>query len=108
MVYKWIDRFGSGWDDFDEAPHRARPKSSKGMTNIELIQRTLDEDSKITFRELEDKVEISKSSIHSILTEDLEMSKVVPLRGSKTFFRGSKALVGFGQPRCNYLKLGKA
>ena len=34
MVYKWIDRFESGWDDFDDAPHGARPKSSKTWTNI--------------------------------------------------------------------------
>ena len=36
MVYKWIDRFESDWDDFNDTPHGSRPKSSKTDTNIEL------------------------------------------------------------------------
>ena len=93
MVYKWIDRFESGWDDFDDAPHGSRPKSSKTETNIELIQRILDEDRRITVRQLEDKVGISKSSIHSILTEDLEMSKLL-LVGFQNFYQTIKSVRG--------------
>ena len=88
--------FESGWDDFDDAPHGSRPKSSKTETNIELIQRILDEDRRITVRQLEDKVGISKSSIHSILTEILKCQRSL---GSKTFIRRSKAPEGEGQSR---------
>ena len=56
MVYKWIERFESGWDDLCNSPHAGRPKWSKTKIDIELIQRILDEDRRITVKELEERM----------------------------------------------------
>ncbi|KAI6651433.1 Transposase [Oopsacas minuta] len=49
----------------------------KTRSNIERVQTTLDEDRRITLQELEERVGISKATLHSIITEDLEISKVI-------------------------------
>ena len=44
-------------------------------TNIEAVQRNLEEDGRITLRALEERVGMSTATIHSIIHKDLEMSK---------------------------------
>ena len=75
-IYRWIERFDNGDEDLHDDPRPGRPTSSKTRSNIERVQTILDEDRRITLRELEERVGISKATLHSILTEDLEMSKV--------------------------------
>ncbi|KAI6658692.1 hypothetical protein LOD99_10987 [Oopsacas minuta] len=73
--YIWIERFDNGDEELHDDPRAGRPTSSKSRNNIERIQTILDEDRRITLRELEERVGISKATLHSIITEDLEMSK---------------------------------
>ncbi|KAI6647185.1 hypothetical protein LOD99_8840 [Oopsacas minuta] len=75
-IYRWIERFDNGDEDLHDDPRPGRPISSKTCSNIESVQTILDEDRRITLRELEERVGISKATLHSIITEDLEMSKV--------------------------------
>ena len=68
--------FDNGGDNFNDDRRPGRPISSKTCSNIERVQTILGGDRLITLRELEERVGISKSTLHSIITEDLEMSKV--------------------------------
>ena len=75
-IYRCIARFDNGDEDLYDDPRPGRPTSSKTRSNIERVQTILYEDRRITLRGLEERVGISKSTLHSIITEDLEMSKV--------------------------------
>ena len=76
-VYRWVERFEDGWDTFEDSVRTGRPKSSRLKGNVELIERIMDEDRRVTIRELEERVGIPKTTIHRIIREDLEMSRVV-------------------------------
>ncbi|KAI6646229.1 guanine nucleotide-binding protein (G protein), subunit alpha [Oopsacas minuta] len=67
-IYRWIERFDNGDKVRHDDPLPGCATSSKTRRNIE-------EDRRITLRELEERVGISKATLHSIITEDLEMSK---------------------------------
>ncbi|KAI6648299.1 Transposase [Oopsacas minuta] len=73
---RWIERFDNGDEELHDDPRPGRPTSSKTCSNIERVQTILDEDRRITLRKLEARVGISKATLHSIITEDLEMSKI--------------------------------
>ncbi|KAI6654492.1 hypothetical protein LOD99_888 [Oopsacas minuta] len=75
-IYRWIERFDNGDEEFHDDTRPGHPTSSKTHSNIERVQTILDEDRRITLRELGERVGISKATLHSIITEDLEKSKV--------------------------------
>ena len=76
-VYKWIERFEEGWDTYEDIVRAGRPKSSGLRSNAQLIERILDEDRRATVRELKERSGIPKSSIHRIIQDELEMTRVV-------------------------------
>ncbi|KAI6659511.1 hypothetical protein LOD99_10725 [Oopsacas minuta] len=80
-IYRWIERFDNGDKVRHDDPLPGRPTSSTTRRNIE-------EDRRITLRELEERVGISKATLHSIITEDLEMSKRINVRGEGKLTRG--------------------
>ncbi|KAI6653021.1 histone-lysine N-methyltransferase SETMAR-like [Oopsacas minuta] len=75
-IYRWIEHFDNGDEELHDDPRLARPTSSKTSSNIERVQTIVGEDRRITLRELEERIGISKAKLHSIIIEDLEMSKV--------------------------------
>ena len=77
MIYKWIEQFSDGWNTVEDAPRRGRPSSTIFHGNIEYVKKAIDEDRRITVRELEEKLGIAKTSIYLILTEHLGMTRVV-------------------------------
>ena len=78
-------------------PHLGRPTSSKIWTNIEAVQRILDEDRRITLRALEERVGMSTATLHSSIRKYLKMSKLsarwVPKLLSEEQKRGRKELL---------------
>ena len=75
-AYKWIERFEEGWDTYEDTLRAGRRKSSGLRSNIQLIERILDKDRRATIRELEERSGIPKSSIHRIIQDELEMTRV--------------------------------
>ncbi|KAI6655304.1 Transposase [Oopsacas minuta] len=75
-IYRWIERFDNRDEEPHDDPRPGRSTSSKTRSNTERVRIILDEDRHITLRELEERVGISKATLHSIITEDLEMSKI--------------------------------
>lgn len=77
MVVKWVDRFREGWETVEDMPRTGRPTTSSTTENIERVREAIDEDRRITVRELEEDLGIPRSSIHRIIHEDLQMTRVV-------------------------------
>ena len=76
-VYKWIERFEVGWNTYEDTVRTGHLKSSDLRSNVQLIERILDEDRRSTVRELEERSGIPRSSIHRIIKDELEMTRVV-------------------------------
>ncbi|KAI6647407.1 hypothetical protein LOD99_12403 [Oopsacas minuta] len=74
-IYRWIERFDNGDEEVHDDPPFRSSDFLKTRSNIESVQTILDKDKRITLRELEERVGISKATLHSIITEDLEMLK---------------------------------
>jgi histone-lysine N-methyltransferase SETMAR len=77
MVNKWVQRFEDGWETVEDLPRSGRPATTVNGSNIELVRRALDVDRRATVRELATSIGISSTAIHSILTVELGMSRVV-------------------------------
>lgn len=75
-VYKWIDRFKSGWTETYDAPREGRPSSSVTEVNIKRVQDLLEEDRRIDIRFISEIIGISYGSVHHILTENLGLTKL--------------------------------
>ncbi|KAI6652470.1 hypothetical protein LOD99_7484 [Oopsacas minuta] len=85
-----MERFDNGNEDLHDDSGPGRPTSSKTCSNIERVQTILDEDRPITLREVGERVGVSKATLHSIITEDLEMSKVTARWVPKLFSKEQK------------------
>ena len=77
MVYKWIERFADGYDTVEELKRTGRPVSSTTKGNVDLVLKTMDQDRRITVRQLEEVLGIPKTFIHTIVTEHLSMTRIV-------------------------------
>lgn len=76
MVHKWFGRFRCGCLSLDDDPRQGRPKSTVTDTTVAAVRRLLDEDRRVTVRELEQNIGVSDSTIVTILHEHLGMRKV--------------------------------
>jgi len=76
MVHKWFARFRCGSVSLDDEDREGRPNMAITDTTVATVRRLLDEDRRVTVRELEKSVGISDSSIVSILHDHLGMRKV--------------------------------
>ena len=76
-AYKWYARFRSGPDSVEYDPRCGRP--AVVMCSMkEPVKDMINRDRRTTVREIADKLDISVSTVHGILTEELGMSKVSP------------------------------
>ena len=76
-VYKSVERFEEGWDTYEDTVRTCRSKSSGLRSNVQLIERILDEDRRATVRELEERSGTPKSRIYRIIQDELDMIPVV-------------------------------
>ncbi|XP_029657324.1 protein GVQW3-like [Octopus sinensis] len=75
-VYKWIQRFKEGRDDFEDFEHSGRPGTSKNDENIEAARNLIEEDWRITVNQIAMSLEISYGLANSILHDNLGLSKL--------------------------------
>ena len=74
-VYKWIQRFKEGRDDFEGDSRSGRPGTSKNDENIEAAQNLI-EDQRITVNQIAMSLDVSYGSANSILHDILGLSKL--------------------------------
>ncbi len=72
----WHNFFTKGWESAALGPHSGRPASIVTEMNINIVVAIIRDDHHMSVRMLESMVRISKSSIHHILSEHLQIMDV--------------------------------
>ncbi|CAG2186353.1 unnamed protein product [Mytilus edulis] len=89
LVFKWHKRFGDGRDNLEDDEREGMPSFRKSETIKDEVLNVINSDRRLTVREVADKCDISKTTAHHILANDLNMNRVcarwVPTSYSRTF-----------------------
>lgn len=75
-VYRWYTRFRDEAYPLAQAARTGRPRSTRTPELIETCRNLVKEDPKVSVRDLADFMEVGKSTVHEILTEDLQLRNV--------------------------------
>jgi len=75
-VLKWVQHFREGREDPKDDARSGHPSTSSGNENIDLVRSLMLSDRRLTVRMIAEELGLGKSSVHTILTEHLEMKKV--------------------------------
>ena len=67
----WYRRFKEGWESVVRDPHSGRPSTSRTPKNIERVRAAIDENGRVTVRDLEEDLGIPRTVASEVLTEDL-------------------------------------
>ncbi|VEN56165.1 unnamed protein product [Callosobruchus maculatus] len=75
-VYRWYKMFSEGREDVNDEERAGRPSTSTTDENIDKVKKIVLANRRITVTEIAVDLSISIGSCHSILTNDLGMSRV--------------------------------
>jgi len=75
-LFKWIKRFQEGREDCKDDTRPGRPSTTCNDLNIDRVQSLVLSDRRMTILMLADTLSIGKSSVHTILTENLGLKKL--------------------------------
>ena len=75
-VYRWFTEFNRGRSSLNDEFREGRPKSVVVPKNIDAVRELILQDRHVTYREIEVTLNISGTSIHSILHEHLAVKKI--------------------------------
>ncbi|VEN50524.1 unnamed protein product [Callosobruchus maculatus] len=75
-VYWWYKMFSEGREDVNDEERAGRPSTSTTDENIDKVKKIVLANRRITVREVAEDLNISIGSCHSILTNNLGMSRV--------------------------------
>lgn len=76
QIKEWYKRFKNGRMSVDSDPRSGRPSSTLTTENIDRVRLAIEEDRRLTVRELENDLGIPKTCVSRILTENLNMTRV--------------------------------
>ncbi|KAG8259710.1 hypothetical protein J6590_008746 [Homalodisca vitripennis] len=79
MVRRWRAMFLEGRENVHDDERNGRPANFRQPDVINAVQAVIDNDKRVTLDEIMDElpsgVEVSRSSVHNIMTEDLQLAK---------------------------------
>ena len=75
-VYMWIERFRDDREAAEDDEGYGRPTTSKHNKKIDFVRNLVKEDGRLTVYQIAETVSISVGSAHSILHDDLCLSKL--------------------------------
>jgi transposase len=73
--FKWVQRYREGRKDPTDNKRSGRPSTSRSDENIGRVHSLLLSDRRMTVQMIADELQIGKTSVYSILMEDLEIKK---------------------------------
>lgn len=76
QIKEWFRRFKSGRTSVESDPHPGRPVTAKTPENVERIRVLINQNRRLTVREIEEDLGIPKTIVSEILSQDLGMSRV--------------------------------
>ncbi|GFV00354.1 protein GVQW3 [Trichonephila clavipes] len=76
QIKEWHGRLKNGRTSLDSDPRSGRPSTGTSLHNVERVRVAVEQDRRLTVRELEDEIRIPKSTVWRILTENLGMTRV--------------------------------
>jgi transposase len=81
-VFKWVQRFREGREGPKDDARSGRPSNPKGNENIDGVCPLVLSDRRLTVTMIAEELGLGKSSVHTILSEHLDMkmvcAKIVP------------------------------
>ena len=77
QIKLWYRRFKDGWESVESDRLSGRPSTSRTPENVESIRAAINENQRLTVRELEEGLGIPQTIVSQILTEDLGKKRVV-------------------------------
>jgi hypothetical protein len=89
-VYKWVNRFKEWQESVDDNAREGRPSAAHVGENIQRVHDLVMSDRRITTGIITDKLGISKSSVQTILKEDLNKQKLCAKIVPKVFTQEQK------------------
>ena len=76
QIKQWFKRFKDGRASVESDPRSGRPSTSRNVEVMDQVREKVLEDRRLTVQEIVTEVGISTGSVHSILTEDLNLRRV--------------------------------
>lgn len=76
VTFRWYSRFKEGRQSIEDDSRSGRPATANTEKNIEKVREKVLSDRRITIRELAEEVGIPHATVHSILTETLNMRRI--------------------------------
>lgn len=76
-VHRWFAEFNLGRSSLSHASGAGRPKTAITQENVDAVQKLIEEDRHVTYREIQTSLGIGMSQIRKILHEELWVIKLI-------------------------------
>ena len=75
-IFSWFKDFLTGRDSVENEPRSGRPITSKTDENVKRVKSLVQSNHRLTIRLIAEQLNLNKSTVHDVLTNDLEMRKI--------------------------------
>ena len=76
LVYKWHKRYTEVWETIMDDDRCGRPVSRSVTSDVKSVKDRLDVDRRVTMHELSNEIDMGYGTVHLILQDELNMSRV--------------------------------